>query len=132
MLHAVPHRRRSLTAQRAKLSSARARNDDVGLRRHAILERARTLKHEAARFSCNLPDDPLEADERGRAIAAVHHQVCDVPLAREVTGESHFDSGPRELWKVLAFAIGLFVPILDGESGIRDVLHARTSALCTW
>jgi hypothetical protein len=31
--------------------------------------------------------DPLEPDERSRAVAAVHHQVFDMPLARDVTGE---------------------------------------------
>src|SRR5213593_589519 len=128
MLSPVPNSRRALAAQPTKLSRAGARDDEIGLLRHAVFECSTALKHEAARFPCNVPDDPLEADERGRAVAAVHHQVLDMPLARDIARERLCDGGPSQLWYVLALTIGLLVPGLDGESGVRNVLHVSTSA----
>src|SRR5882724_883304 len=98
MLSPVPNSRRALAAQAPKVSRARAGDDEVGLLGHAVLEYSSAVEHEAARFPCNLPDDPLEADERGRAVAAVHHQVFDMPLARDITAERLCDGGPRQLW----------------------------------
>src|SRR2546425_6328499 len=123
MLSPVPNSRRALAAQAPKLSCAGARDDEVGLLRRAVLEYSSALEHKAARFPCNVPDDPLEADERGRAVAAVHHQVFDMPLARDIAGERLGDGGPSQLWQVLALTIRLLVPALDGESGVRNVLH---------
>src|SRR3989441_8391018 len=123
MLSPVPISRRALGAQAPKLSRPGARYYEIGLLRHAVLEYSSALKHEAARFPCNLPDDPLEADQRRRAVAAVHHQVFDMPLARDIAGERLCDGGPSQLWYVLALTIGLLVPALDGESGVRNVLH---------
>src|SRR6266851_1607978 len=120
MLSPVPNSRRALAAQAPKLSRAGARDDEIGLLRHAVLEYSSALKHEAARFPCNVPDDPLEADERGRAVAAVHHQVFDMPLARDIARERLCDGGPSQLWYVLALTIGLLVPALDGESGVSQ------------
>src|SRR5207302_2254768 len=97
MLSPVPNSRRSFAAQASKLSSTGPRDDDIGLLRHAALEYSRALEHKAARFSCNVPDDPLKADERGRAVAAVHHQVFDMPLARDIAGERLCDGGPSQL-----------------------------------
>src|SRR2546426_8668962 len=128
MLSPVPNSRCALTAQAPKLSCAGARDDEVGLLRHAVLEYSSALEHKAACFPCNVPDDPLEADERGRAVAAVHHQVFDMPLARDIAGKSLRDGGPSQFWQALALAIRLLVPALDGESGIRNVLHVSTSA----
>src|SRR5690242_882644 len=116
MFSPVPNSRRTLAAQPPKLSRAGMRDYDIGLLRHAVLEHSSTLKHEAARFPCHLPDDPLEAYERGRAVAAVHHQVFDMPLARDIARESLCDGGPSQLWEVLALTIGLLVPALDSES----------------
>src|SRR5438128_3308821 len=116
MFSPVPNSRCALPAQAPKLSRSGARDDGIGLLRHAALEYSRALEHQAARFSCNLPDDPLEADERGRAVAAVHHQVFDMPLARDVAGEVLGDGGPSQLGQVLALAVRLLVPALDGES----------------
>src|SRR5207249_3977566 len=98
MLSPVPNSRRTLAAQASKLSCAGARNDDIGLLRHAVLEYSSALEHKAARFPCKVTDDPLEADECGRAVAAVHHQVFDMPLARDVAGECLCDGGPSQLW----------------------------------
>src|SRR5881396_1870113 len=98
MLSPVPNSRRALAAQAPKLSCARARNDGIGLLRHAVLEYSSALEHKAARFPCNVPDDPLEADERGRAVAAVHHQVLDMAIARDITSERLRDGGPSQLW----------------------------------
>src|SRR6266566_295385 len=105
MLSPVPNRRRALAPQASKRSGAGARNDVLRLLRDAVLEYSSALEHEAAHFPCNVSDDPLEADERGRAVAAVHHQVFRMPLA-----------------------IRLLVPALDGESGVRNVLHVSTAA----
>src|SRR5437870_6618597 len=98
MLSPVPNSRRALTAQAAKLFRAGARDDEIGLLRHVVLEYSSALEHETARLPGNVPDDPLEADERGRAVAAVHHQVFDMPLARDIAGERLCDAGPSQLW----------------------------------
>src|SRR6058998_2587576 len=116
MLSPVPNSRRALTAQAPKLFRAGARDDEIGFLRHAVLEYSSALEHEAARFPCKVPDHPLEADERGRAVAAVHHQVFDMPLARDIARERLCDGGTSQLWYVLALTIGFLVPALDSES----------------
>src|SRR2546425_11196010 len=98
MLSPMPNSRRALAAKAPKLPRAGARDYEIGLLRHAVLEYSSALKHEAARFPCNVPDDPLEADERGRAVAAVHHQVFDMPLARDIAGKGLRDGGASESW----------------------------------
>src|SRR6266571_2329539 len=98
MLSPVPNSRRALAAQALKFSRARARDDKIGFLRHAVLEYSSALQYEAARFLRNVPDDPLEADERGRAVAAVHHQVFDMPLAHDIAGERLCDDGPSQPW----------------------------------
>src|SRR6476661_5741391 len=123
MLSAVPDSRRTLAAQAPKLPRTGARDHDIGLLRHAALEYSGTLEHEAAGFPANVPDDPLEPDKRGRAVAGVHHQVLDVPLAGDIPGERLRDGGPSQLWQVLALAIRLLVPARDAETGFRNVLH---------
>src|SRR2546430_5917142 len=97
MLSPVPNSRRALAAEDTKLSGSGARDDGIGLLRHAVFEYSSALQHKAARSPCNVPDDPLEADERGRAVAAVHHQVFDMPFAHDLAGESLCDSGPSQL-----------------------------------
>jgi hypothetical protein len=98
MLSPVPNSRPALAAQALKLSRAGARDDEIGLLRHAVLEYSSALEHEAARFPCNVPDDSLEAYERGRAVAAVHHQLFDMPLARDIAREGLCHGGPSQLW----------------------------------
>src|SRR5947209_18500797 len=107
MLSPVPNSRRAFAAQASKLSGTGPRDDEIRLLRRAALEYSSALQHEAARFPCNLPDDPLEADERGRAVAAVHHQVFDMPFARDIAAERLCDGGPSQLWSVLALTLGL-------------------------
>src|SRR5437588_7597750 len=102
MLSPVPNSRRALAAEATELSRSGARDDGIGLLRHAVFEYSSALQHKAARFPCNVADDPLEADERGRAVAAVHHQVFDMPLAHDVAGESLCHGGPSQLRSVLA------------------------------
>src|SRR6266699_755032 len=97
MLSPVSNSRRALAAQAMKFSRARARDDEIGFLRHAVLEYSGALQDEAARLPCNVPDDPLEADERGRAVGAVHHQVVDMPLARDIASERLCDGGPSQL-----------------------------------
>src|SRR2546422_2463354 len=98
MLSPVPNSGPALAAEAPKLSRAGARDDDIGLLRRAVLEYSSTLEHEAARIPCNAPDDPLEADERGRAVAAIHHQVFDMPFAHDIAGEGLCDGDPSQLW----------------------------------
>src|SRR6266542_6568734 len=128
MLGPVPNRRCALAAQAPKLARTGAWDDGIGLLRYAVLEYPSALEHEAARFPCNVPNDSLEADERGRAVAPVHHQVFDMPLACNIAGECLCDGGSSQLWVVLALAIRLLVPALDGESGGRNVLHVSLSS----
>src|SRR5205809_7162408 len=128
MISPVPNSRRALAPQASKLSCAGARNDVIRLLCHAVLEYSSELQHKAARFPCNVPDDPLEADERGRAIAAVQHQVFDVPLTRDIAGKGLRDGGPSQFWQAMALAMRLLVPALDSESGVRNVFHVSTSA----
>src|SRR4029453_9016496 len=97
MLSPVPNSRRALATQAPKVSCAGARDDEIGLLRQAVLEYSSALEHEAARFPCNMPNDPLEADERGRAVAAVHHQVFDMPLARDIASEHLCDGRASSL-----------------------------------
>src|SRR2546422_7146584 len=59
MLSPVPNSRRAFAAQASKLSGTGPRDDEIRLLRRAVLEYSSALKHEAARFSCNVPDDPL-------------------------------------------------------------------------
>src|SRR5574341_297780 len=127
MLSPVPHSRRALAAQAPKLAGAGARDHGIGLPRHVVLEYPSALEHEAARFPGNVPDDSLEADERGRAVAPVHHQVFDMPLAGNIAGERLCDGGSSQLWEVLTLTIRLLVPAPDGESGVRNVVHASAS-----
>src|SRR5881396_3060403 len=127
MLSPVPNSRRAFAAQASKLSCPGPRDDEIRLLRRAALEYSSALEHKAARFPCNVPDDPLEANERGRAVAAVHHQVFDMPLARDISGKCLCHGGPSQLWQVLALTISFLVPALDGESGVRNVLHVYTS-----
>src|SRR5207249_4355007 len=129
MLSPVPNSRRALAAQASKLSRAGARNDGIGFLRHAVLEYSSALKHEAARLPSKAPDDPLKADERGGAVAAVHHQVFDMPLARDIAGERPCDGRPSQLWYALVLTVRLLDPALDGESGVGNVLHVSASAI---
>src|SRR5438876_8909755 len=96
MLSPVPNSRRAFAAQASKLSGTGPRDDEIRLLRRAALEYSSALEHKAARLPCNVPDDPLEADERGRAVAAVHHQVFDMPFARDIAGERLCDGGPSQ------------------------------------
>src|SRR5207249_8241187 len=129
MLSPVPNSRRAFAAQASKLSCPGPGDDEIRLLRRAALEYSSALEHKAARFPCHVPDDPLEADERGRAVAAVHHQVFDMPLARDIAGERLCDGGPSQLWYALVLTVRLLDPALDGESGVGNVLHVSASAI---
>src|SRR4051812_28873108 len=118
MLGPVSHRGSALPAQAPKLSSARAGDDGVRLLGHAILERSGAFEHEAARSPRKTPHEALETDERGRTVAAVHHQVFDMPLTRDVARECLRDGGASEPRRVLPLTIGLLIPALDDESRV--------------
>src|SRR5437016_1488419 len=57
MLSPVPNVRAALAAQASKLSGSGARDDGIGLLRHAVLEYSSALEHKTARLPCNVPDD---------------------------------------------------------------------------
>src|SRR5437762_380367 len=94
----VPDSGRASAAQAAKLGGTGPRVEGRRLLRRAALEYSSALEHKAARLPCNAPDDPLEADEGGRAVAAVQHQVFDMPFARDIAAERLCDGGPSQLW----------------------------------
>ena len=131
MLSAVPDSRCALAAQAAKVSCARAGDDEIGLLRQAILEDSGAVEYEAAGVPCNVPDDPFEANERCRAVAAVHHQVFDMPITDDIAAKRFLDSGSSQLWQVLAFTIRFLVPALDGEPGVRNILHVYLQSAST-
>src|SRR5436190_20397241 len=110
MLVAVPHGRRSLAAEAAKLSRCGARDDGIGFLRLSDLECADALEYERTCFTGDSPDHPFEADERGRSVSAVHHQVFDVSVAFEIDGEGFRDGGSSQLREVRAFPLRLLVP----------------------
>jgi hypothetical protein len=127
MLCPVPNRRAALATETPKLASAGARDDGIGLLRQAVLECPSALQHEAARFPGNLADNALQADERRRAVASIHHQVFDLAFARNVAGERLGDGRSSQLWQVLTLTIGLLVSGPDSESGVGNVLHGSIS-----
>src|SRR5438128_11640206 len=98
MLSPVANSRLALAAQASKLSCAGARNDDIGLLRHTVLEYSSALEYKAARLPAKVPADPLEADECGRPVDAVHHQVFHMPLSRDLAGDRIFAGASRQLY----------------------------------
>src|SRR5262249_17762458 len=60
--------------------------------------------------------------------AAVHHEVVDLPFPFDVAGESLFDGRPREFGEIGTFAVGFFIPVRDGEPGIRGLVHLSPRA----
>src|SRR5258706_11528181 len=127
VLRAVAEGRTAVSTEALELSGRGSRDDGIGLLRLGVLEYSDALEHETSGPATEAPNDPLEADERGRAVAAVHHQVLDLPFPLEIAGEGLQDGGPSESWLVLALAVGLFIPGLDGEPSIRALHHVPTS-----
>src|SRR5690242_9021232 len=126
VLHAVPNRRGAFASETVQFSGGGARHYGIGLLCLAVLEYPGALEHKRAFLSPDASGDPLEPDERRRPVAAVHHEVVDLPFPVDVAGEGLLHGGPRELRKIGALAVGLFIPALDGEPGIRGLLHAAT------
>lgn len=65
----------------------------------------------------------ITARRSGRTVAAIPHQVLDLPLPFDVAGVAPGYCRPSELWLALVFAIAPFIPARDGESGMRGFLH---------
>ena len=81
---------------------------------------------EAPGFSCNSSNYSLEADERGRTVRAIHHQVFDMPFSPAMSPVKCFRDGPRGviLGRSRALAIRLLVHFaLMAESSVRDSFH---------
>src|SRR5215218_8677455 len=114
MLQAVPDGGGAVAAEVPQGSGGRAGDDGIGLLCLPTLEHAGALEHEGAGLAANSSDHLLETYERGRAVAAVHHQVLGLPFPLDIPGVGPDDAGPSKSWAVRALTIGLLVPALDG------------------
>src|SRR5512146_572685 len=123
MLGAVAHGRTAFAAEATQLSSGGARDDRIGLLGLAALEYPKALEYERPALPTDSSANALEADERRRAVAAVHHKVLNLPFPLDIAGEGLRDAGPSEFWQVLALTVRPFVPVLDGESSIHALRH---------
>ena len=64
----------------------------------AALELPKAFEDKGTRPTTDASDDSLEADERSGAVTAVHHEVFDLALALDVTGEDLGYRGASESW----------------------------------
>src|SRR6476619_6062552 len=131
VLHPVADGGRAIALKAAEFSGRGSSDDRIRLLRLATLEDARALKDNAPRPATDLPDDAFEADERRRAIVAVHHEVLDLPFPVDVAGERPGDAGSTQSWQVLALAVGFFLPALDREAGVRGPFHVCLTCAVT-
>src|SRR5438093_729119 len=123
VLHTVTDVRTAIATKTLKLSRCGARDDGVGLLRSTVLEHPAALEHKRSRLASDSSHDPLEANERRRAVAAIHHKVLDLPFALDIAGERLHHTGPGESGQARTLAVGLLIPRLDGEPSIRTFLH---------
>src|SRR5262249_48349793 len=87
VLGPVPKGGVALTAETLKLSASGSGDHRIALLRLPALEYPGALQHEAAALAGNASDNPLEPDERCRAVGAVHHEVFDLTLPLDVAAE---------------------------------------------
>src|SRR5882762_1177104 len=127
VLGTVPDRGTAIAPESAQIPGRRARDDGIGLLRLAALEYPCALQYKSAGLAIDSSGESLEPDEARRAVAAVHHEVLNLPFPLEITGESLGDAGPCKFWEVRALAVRLFIPALDGEPSIRALLHVTLS-----
>src|SRR4051794_17577236 len=118
----------ALATETPEFASPGTGDDGVRLLRLAVFEDARPLEDKAAVAASNPSGESLESDEGRRAVAAVDHQVFDMPLAVDLAGERLHHRRARHLRQILAFAVGLLVPALDGEPCVRGLLHVSGSS----
>src|SRR5689334_18459253 len=118
----------AISPQALELSSCGTGDDGIGLLRLAVLEYPAAFEHERSRPPTDSSDEPLQANERCRAVAPIHHEVLDLPFPLDITSERFRDLGPSKSGKVVTFAVRRFVPRLDGEPRIRALLHGSLSA----
>src|SRR5262249_1824362 len=130
MLHPVADRGSAVAPKALQLSGRGPGDNGIGLLCLTVLEYSGALQHEAPLLPADSSDDPLEANERRRAVAPVHHQVLDLPFALDIGGQCLRDGRPGKLWQVGTLAVGLLVPGLDGESSIRVLLHWLCPGSC--
>lgn len=86
MLRAVPNGGYAVAQEAAEFPSRRAGDYGIGLLRLPVLEHASALEHEGAGLAGDSSHDSLESDEGRRTIAAIHHQVFDLPLPFDIAG----------------------------------------------
>src|SRR5690348_14167478 len=94
VLHAVANGRTAIATEALKLSSRGTGDDGIRLLRLAVLEHPDPLQHKGSGLAADSSYHPLEANERGRAVAAIHHQVLNLPFPLDVAGEGLRDAGP--------------------------------------
>ena len=70
MLHAVPNGGAAVAQEALQVSSCGAGDNGIGLLRQPAFEYASALEHEGADLAADSSNDPLEAYERSRAVAA--------------------------------------------------------------
>ena len=73
MLHAVSHGGAAVAQEALKVSGSGAGDNGIGLFRLPAFEYASALEHEGVGLASDSSNDPLEAYEGSRAVAAVHH-----------------------------------------------------------
>src|SRR5690348_4643977 len=103
MFHAVADARRAVAADAAQLAGSGSGNNRVGLLRDTVLKHTVSLEHERARLARDSCGDALEADERRRLVAAIHHEVLDASFAFDVAGERLRHARAGELGDIRAF-----------------------------
>src|SRR5207249_2063435 len=106
MLRAVPNGGAAVAQKALQLSSCGAGDNGIGLLRLPAFEYASALEHEGAGLAADSSDDQLEAYEGSRAVAAIHHEVLDLPLPVDIASVGLGDARPSEFWLVLALTIG--------------------------
>src|SRR2546426_372862 len=86
MLSPVPNSRRALAAEATKLSGSGARDDGIGLLRHAVLEYSSALEHKVPAFPATCPTTrsrPTNVAERSLRYI-IKYSTCPSPAISPV------------------------------------------------
>src|SRR4051812_40022282 len=120
----------ALTAR--ALEPARSADDRQRRLRGAVGELPDLTQHKPALPVARLPGDPLDADERGGAVAAVGEQVLEHRITLDVARVRLRDRCVREL-SAVPLAHGLLVPATDLERRLHGDPPRRIcdSLICT-
>src|SRR5258705_1203231 len=113
MLHAVPNGGVAVAQETLQISSCGTGDNGIGLLRLSAFQYASALEHEGPGLAADSPNDALEAYEGRRAVAAIHHQVLDLPVPLDIASVGFADAGPTESWLVLGPTLGRLIRPLD-------------------